>query len=529
MSIDVDVTANSDVEITVVSDLHIGAGRRQETASFSRHEEFFYDVEFSLFVDHLIQNSKTSGKPHILVLNGDVMDFLSVTDVPVREEIESMNIPVTRNEMKFGLGSSENKALWKTRIILKGHSDFFMALARFLMEGHRVVYIRGNHDLEIYWEKVKTELETFLKNCLIKLGSTDGSEISGWEVRQWFFFENGVYIEHGNQYDETNVITSPLCPLLPDGAYGGKELLLDYPVGSLFARFVYGPIRGLDPYRTHVISLAQYLSVMRTYNLWDFIRTLHLNFPFFLRAIRNSLETGGTKAREFLKRHIIERKTRAQLAGINEKQLKKIDSLRALPLGHSGYEIFIRMFRPFLIQMIILFFLVITSIFGWILTFTTLSSILSHSVFGKASTISVLAVLTFVGIFFLFAKIGKAIYSYEDPLIINTRKNAGKISEIIKPRVIVMGHTHVCEKVIFPNGCIYINTGTWIPYPGPWDLLKQRARQFTFCRISSDNYELLQWDPVLRLPVPPLILENSRKNPWEKVIGDDFIPPEEKN
>lgn len=519
----------SKMEITVVSDLHLGAGMNPDTATFSRHEEFFYDCEFALFLEQITNNAKESGRKQLLVLNGDVMDFLSVTTLPDKEVILKEGIFVNRNEAKFGLGSAENKAVWKTRLILQGHFDFFKALAGFLMAGHRIVYIRGNHDLEIYWDSVQEEIRSFLKERLMEMGSEDGSEIDNFEIRQWFWHEDGVYIEHGNQYDETNAITSPLCPVLPEGAYGSPRPLLEYPVGSLFARFVYGPIRGLDPYRTHVISLAQYLGVMKSFNIWDFIRTLHLNFPFFLRAARNSIEVSGSKLAEFLKKHIQRRSEYASKNGLPVEKVKKIDSFRALPLGHSGYDIFIRLFRPFLIQVIIFSILFFASVFGWILLFTTLSSVLSTSIFGKASTISVLAVLSVVGFFFLFSKVGKVIYSYEDPLVDKTKEIAGKIANLIDADVVVMGHTHVCERAVISKEAVYINTGTWIMYPGPWDLLKHRARQFTFARISDGTARLLQWDPVLRKEVAPVILEKSEKNPWEIVIGDDFIPPEEKN
>ncbi len=499
-------------DITIVSDLHLGSGYYQDRGRYARMEEFFYDHEFSLFVEKLISDSQERHRQHVLVLNGDILDFLSVDDIPSSQERSELGIELGSSELKFGLGSSERRAVWKTGCILRGHPLFFKALARFLYAGHEIVYIRGNHDLEIYWKGVRELITEHLRGRLQELGSSEGHEISRLLFRPWFhIIGKHLYIEHGHQYDETNAVTANLNPLLPKGSYGSEERLLDYPIGSLFARFVYAPIRSVDPYRVHVISFTQYLSVVRGFNLWEFIRTVHLNFPFFVRTVRNSISLYGEGLKEIRKKHQ-ERLTRyAQEHGYDEETLRALDDLRERPLGHSMHHIFVETFRPILKKIIWTGVLSVLSVFGWILIFTALPSVVESSVLGRASIISVLAVLTVVGLFALLTKVGQAIEGYEDPLIRKSYAKAVEIAALMDVENVVMGHTHVVHQEPIEGRGQYYNLGTWVLVPGAWDNLKTQGRQFTFLASREGELRLLKWDPLLREFVPPMVLTEERE------------------
>ncbi len=508
-------------DLVVVSDLHLGFGL-QATGTYSRHEEFFYDHEFASFTGYLLGRARERGRPLKLVLNGDVMDFLAIRELPDREEIQARGFGIRRSEVKFGLGSSEAKAAWKTRMVLRGHDVFFRALARVLADGHDVVWVRGNHDLELHWEAVRAELEIWFRDALPPEGGQ--ARRGRLEFHQWFYHEPGrIFIEHGNQYDPTNALEAPLVPLLPEGAYDSRERLLDYPVGSLFARFVYAPIRSIDPYRTHVISFAQYLSVLRGYNLPDFLRTLYFNFPFFLRAVRNSTNFGREELDELHRAQAIARDGYAAAHRMSPAAARAVDELRSRPLGLSSYQIFSEMFRPFLRQVVKFSVLAVLSVFGWIVLFNTLFTLLPDSIFGRASLMAVLAVLTVVGLFFALTRIGKSIGTYTDPLVPGTREKAREAALAAGVPLVVMGHTHMAEVVRWPDGVTYLNTGTWVPMPGPWDHLQPRGRQFTFADIGEDGAHLLRWNPQLGCPVPPVILGEEAPATMDKVMGGDLF------
>ncbi len=510
-------------DIVVVSDLHLGSGFH-ESGTYSRHEEFFYDHEFAGFIAFLIQRSRERERTLKLVLNGDIMDYLAIRELPDEAEAKDACMDISRSDVKYGLGSSESKAVWKTRKIMKGHTSFFQALADFLVAGNSIDWLRGNHDLELHWAAVRREIESNFSDVL---SSTDGQ----WEAvrnrlnfHEWFYHEPGrIFIEHGNQYDPTNALEAPLAPLLPEGAYDSRERLLDYPVGSLFARFVYSPIRAIDPYRTHVISFAQYLSVIRGYNLPDFLRTLYFNFPFFLRAVRNSTNYGKGDLQTLHAAQKTARDAYAAAHGMDPVAARAVDSLRSRPMGLSSYQIFTSMFRPFIRQVVKFSGLAVLSVLGWMVLFSTVFTLLPDSIFGRASLMAVLAVLTVVGLFFALTRIGKTLGTYTDPLVSDTRAKAHETALAAGVPLVVMGHTHMAEAVRWPDGVTYVNSGTWVPMPGPWDHLQPRGRQFTFVDISGQTARLSRWEPHLNHPVPPVILREDEPAAMDRVMGRDFF------
>ena len=70
---------SDDEEIFVVSDLHIAAGRNK-AGVYQGTENFFADESFERFLIHANKSKKT--KNAILIINGDIFDFLRVTDFP---------------------------------------------------------------------------------------------------------------------------------------------------------------------------------------------------------------------------------------------------------------------------------------------------------------------------------------------------------------------------------------------------------------------------------------------------------------
>ncbi len=512
-------------DLLIVSDIHLGCGLRPD-GTYSRHEEFFYDHDFAAFLQHYRERAREHGRFLKLVLNGDILDFLAVRELPAPQELPEQGFRVSRGEMKYGLGSSEAKSVWKLRRILEGHRVFFDALVDFVAAGHFLVWNRGNHDIELFWPSVRRELEVFWRGIAAARGADPEATWQRVAFADWYYFEPGrIYVEHGHQYDPTNALEAQLVPLLPAGAYDSEERLLDYPIGSLFARYVYSQVRAIDPYRTHVITFAHYLSVVRGYNILDFLRTLYFNFPFFVRAVRNTTQFTRADVEKLQEEQARARDAYARSTGLSPDAARDIDQLRSRPLGHSSYQIFREMFRPFVRQALMFAGIGLLSLYGWILIFTTLSSVLSESIFGRASLMAVLAVLSVLGLFFALTRVGKAIDTYTDPLVPGTREKALEAARIAGVPVVVMGHTHVAELVRSADGITYVNSGTWIPVPGPWDHLQPHARQFTFVEVMDAAPRLLRWNTALGKPLPPLILADEPTPAMDRVMGDDFFHP----
>jgi UDP-2,3-diacylglucosamine pyrophosphatase LpxH len=80
-----------------------------------------------------------------LLLGGDIFDFLTVTEVPSREEAQRQGIVVTSALKRVGLSSTSRHLNWKLERIVEGHPAFFEALGRMLADGNRLVIMAGNN------------------------------------------------------------------------------------------------------------------------------------------------------------------------------------------------------------------------------------------------------------------------------------------------------------------------------------------------------------------------------------------------
>jgi hypothetical protein len=70
--------------ILVVSDLHLGVGIDDKTGRYVRLENFISDGAFSRFLR--AQQAALPG-PHLLVLNGDILDFLRIAIAPTDAQL----------------------------------------------------------------------------------------------------------------------------------------------------------------------------------------------------------------------------------------------------------------------------------------------------------------------------------------------------------------------------------------------------------------------------------------------------------
>lgn len=99
----------------VVSDLHLGSGMFLESGERNVLENFVFDREFSEFLENLSFVNEDPDFPVELILNGDILDFLSVN----------------YKETYFDF-ISETVSLTKLKMIIEGHPVFFDALRKFI-------------------------------------------------------------------------------------------------------------------------------------------------------------------------------------------------------------------------------------------------------------------------------------------------------------------------------------------------------------------------------------------------------------
>ncbi|HLC74416.1 hypothetical protein A2819_01305 [Candidatus Azambacteria bacterium RIFCSPHIGHO2_01_FULL_40_24] len=157
-------------QIIVLGDIELGAGNQTD--------DFIADNMLSKLIRELARRKN----PIDLVLNGDTFDFLKC--------------PYQLNPSRYTRYVTAAIALKKLELVRKAHQKVFNALKKF---GHqknkKIVFVRGNHDLEIAFPDIKENLQIMLGNVHFP-GLT--------------YQEDNVYIEHGQQYDLPNFLHQKL-------------------------------------------------------------------------------------------------------------------------------------------------------------------------------------------------------------------------------------------------------------------------------------------------------------------------------
>lgn len=183
----------------VVSDFHLGKGIRHGSGQVNIMEDFHHDLKFREFLDYY-SKAEFKGFEVDLIFNGDMFNLIQ-----------------TDYHGHYTGIITESVSVEKFRHILDGHPIFFDALKKFLANPkHRLTYVVGNHDQEMMWAKTKKMLEDRLDAKVF------------WH--HTYYQVDGMYVEHGNQYEAVNRI-DPTMPFLTKNL---QEPILNLPWGTLF-------------------------------------------------------------------------------------------------------------------------------------------------------------------------------------------------------------------------------------------------------------------------------------------------------
>ena len=139
----------------VISDLHLGEDLAPSANEADTLHIDIVERQLISFLDHYARR-REDGRAWRLVINGDMVDFLSVGMFPGSGEF--LDYRGTVQEQEFGMGRSPAVAVAKMRAVIKRHIGVFRALARFLARGNRVEITSGNHDTEFHWKGTQDAL-----------------------------------------------------------------------------------------------------------------------------------------------------------------------------------------------------------------------------------------------------------------------------------------------------------------------------------------------------------------------------------
>jgi UDP-2,3-diacylglucosamine pyrophosphatase LpxH len=286
-------------EVFVISDLHIAAGLN-ENGNYDGTENFFADESLSRFLNHL-KFKKSQAKKGLLIINGDFVDFLRIRNIPrSREDFENwssiltnLGIPqsarslestITNKELIYGLKTDDFKSVWKLYVSQRGHPAVFESLAIWLMEGNDLIIVKGNHDLEWYWRKVRDYLRLLLATRISdKRGTTIENELTLTVIPQLQFaddkllIEKKVYLEHGHRYEHFTTVDGD--PVLDNGTE------LNLPFGSFFNRYLINRIELAYPFIDDVRPRQKILPLLIRERFPLAIKMLFRYVPFTILII----------------------------------------------------------------------------------------------------------------------------------------------------------------------------------------------------------------------------------------------------
>lgn len=247
MSTEVKTFPESKFTTLVISDLHLTEEHHVDTRNplwkKYKTKAFFFD---DLFEDWLKFQVSSSSTPIELVLNGDIFDFDSVTEYPAKPSYK-----ITHFEKSRTMFSQKEKSIFKIDVIIRDHKVWFKTVRDFVDQGNRLVFVIGNHDLELHYLEVQ-------KRVLKEICSDDSAKE---RVRfcEWFYISHkDTHIEHGNQYDPYCVCENPVFPLIKVH----NDFRVRIPFGNMTARYMVNVMGFFNPHseENYTLTFTQYIN-----------------------------------------------------------------------------------------------------------------------------------------------------------------------------------------------------------------------------------------------------------------------------
>ncbi len=283
-------------EIVVVSDLHVAAGRKPDGTYYGT-ENFFADAAFQRFMRTTLK--RLESRPAIMVINGDLIDFLRVNEYPATEQeladwrdvlqtlgihktVDDLRNSISKRERKYGLQTNDYKAVWQLSIVARGHAPLFEALAEWLAAGNRLVIVKGNHDLQFIWPAVRNYLRVELARRIRTSESLPKilSELVGPNlifVDDTLLIDDVFYLEHGHRYDKN---AWPVGNAILDN---GEEL--NIPFGSFFNRYLLNRIELAYPFIDNVRPTVNILPLLIRERFPLAMKLIFCHIPFAIEII----------------------------------------------------------------------------------------------------------------------------------------------------------------------------------------------------------------------------------------------------
>lgn len=415
----------------VISDLHLSdveaADPRRPPWRRHKHADVSGDGRILALLAHLRVLAR--GRPTELVLNGDIFDFDTVAAIP-----DPAPFPVSWLERARGLSPEAPKSLWKIRLILAHHPRVVDALRAWVADGNTLVFVIGNHDLELHWPQVQAELAA-------TLGGADAVTVCAW-----FRVAGGdTLVTHGNQLDPYCVCHDPLHPFIE--VNGGLRVRSAF--GNVAGKFMLNGMGLLNPhvessfirpFREYLVFFFRY--VMRYQPLilwawlWSALATLWVSVGEGLRPAHREPARLDDRIREVARR-----------ANASPAVVLALRDVAVHPAVFSPW----RVARELWLDRALLLLVLGTAAFQVVSTLRWFSHI------GPGWVPVALALL--LPVYIVYARSCRSEVGSTEA---NIAMRVGELARIAGVSRVVMGHTHRASARSI-DGVLCLNTGHWSP------------------------------------------------------------------
>ena len=430
------------------------------------------DRDLSALLDWY-RTHRVEERPWRLVIGGDFIDFSGMSVMATPDEI--VTAP-TEEELAHGLGGAADHSVAKLRLVMAHHASVMQSLADFVAAGHRLVIVRGNHDVDWHWDSVQAQFVKGL-NALASLAD------DAIEFAPWFYYEEGVlYLEHGHQYDSYCSHEHVLYPVAP-----GDPKRMALSLSDVLVRYIVRPTRGIMEGGHEKHGVLDYVRFAFSLGARG---TLLLAQRFFEanRALFSLWRDHVGRMAKRSRREHERRMRRLSVAyKISVRQLRALVRLQRMPATAS----FSAIATSLMLDRLALGTLAVVG-------FVTLFAFFEHWTV-------LLPVMLALGTVLAVSRKLWLVRTTPEPSA-ELRERSALVARLFPAAFIVMGHTHLPEMKATAAHTTYVNLGAWAeeesPDGSPPALPATRTHLVVTRVGDKPSAELRIWDPTGPRPFP---------------------------
>jgi UDP-2,3-diacylglucosamine pyrophosphatase LpxH len=464
-----------DKNILVISDLHLGEDLRPGGAnvSYLRHLATL-ERELEKFLAHYTSH-RLGDRPWRLVVNGDMVDFMSVMILPE----DARQHDDDEEDRLYGLGFGERESQKKMERVIARHQGVFKQLGKFVAAGNELVIVVGNHDVEFHYPQVQKTLVEWLSGLTLGIGADEAARqafAQRIEFCPWFYYkEDLIYVEHGHQYDEYCSFDYLLHPVAPNRKINKKSRIA-LSVAHAGMRYFANQIPDYDPHTAEHWGFSDYMKWAWAQGLRGCVRLVYFYGLLVWRLVElyYSLRGADTERRMVHHERLVALSTHWKMS---EEKLLALDKLRREPVTKRFWKLLAALFID---RMLLGIVALVTA------------GVLVGQLHGLWKAVGALATVL------AFACVNQALNHIRlESSVTKLRSTTSLIQSLVCAPLIVFGHSHTPEIVPLKGGGTYFNTGTWAS--------DDAKMAFTHLMVVTDENgapkaELKQWRDGISAP-----------------------------